>query len=167
MVWNMNNSSVNGNINDCISELSNIKSIIDSMGGTSNFVPYLNKYSIIKACGTIERSFKDIIADVCVVGASQQNRNYIEKTFRESSANPNLNNITKSLSKFDSTWSSTFTAQLNTHSDSSRLKSSLTSLVQLRNNLAHGGNPTSSVDDVIDYFNDSCEIIKILDIVVA
>ena len=163
----MNNTSVSNSLNDCLEELKNIQNIIDSMGSTARFVPYLNKYSIIKACGTIERAYKDIISDVCIVGATSQTNKYIEKTFRESSSNPSLHNIENSLKKFDDNWHSQFLNDLNSDADSSQLKSSLKSLVQLRNNLAHGGNPSSSVDDVIEYFNNSHKIMIILDNIVG
>lgn len=162
----MNNTSVKSSLNDCQEELNHILVIIDSMGRTSNFVPYLTKYSIIKACGAIERAYKDIISDFCVTSAPSQVRNYIEKSFRTSSSNPSLHNIQQSLNKFDPEWSQSFESTLDDHPNKSQFKTSLKSLVMLRNNLAHGGNPTASIDNVLEYFKDSYEIMKILDNVV-
>ena len=81
MAWIMNNTSVQSYLNDCQNELDNILTIIDSMGKTANFVPYLTKYAIIKACGTIERAYKDIISDYCITSVPTQVANYIEKKF--------------------------------------------------------------------------------------
>lgn len=162
----MNNIAVKSNLDDCVNELENINNIISSMGSTARFVPYLNKYSTIKACGTIERAYKDIISDVCIIGVTPQVQNYIEKNFRESSSNPNLDNIYKSLKVFDTSWCEQFKNDLNAHASHAKLKTSLSSLVTLRNTLAHGGNSAASVDDIIDYFSDAYEIIKILDSVV-
>jgi hypothetical protein len=161
----MNNITAEESINTCLYELEKIKMLIEGMGSTSNPVPFLTKYAIIKSCGTIEFCFKAIISDIHL-NQSQQIANYINTTFRFSSINPSIGNICRSLMKFDKTWNESFKLKFKEHPHSNRIGDSLRSLNNSRNNFAHGGHPTTTFDNVIVYFNDSVEVIKILDEVV-
>jgi len=58
MAFNINNESVLERIDSCLAEFEKIDFIIKGMGTMSHPVPFLTRYSIIKACGTIEFSFK-------------------------------------------------------------------------------------------------------------
>lgn len=161
----MNNITAETSIGACKNELDRIKMLIDGMGPTSNPVPFLTKYAIIKSCGTIEFCFKTILSDVHA-GQSQQIVNYINNTFRSSSINPSKDNICKNLIRFDETWNENFKNQLNAHPHRTRIEDSLKSLNNARNDFAHGGHPTTTFENVVEYFDDSVEIIKILDDVV-
>jgi len=162
----MNNSDAQTNIDLCVVELDRIENIIQTMlGHTSPIVPYLTRYSIVKACGTIELCFKTIIADLHS-GTSPQVMNYIDNTIRSSSMNPSISNICSTLKKFDSAWNTSFKEKIRDHSDSERIKDSLDSLNNARNSFAHGGVPTSSFENIKNYFTDTIEILKILDEVV-
>ena len=89
----MNNQSVEQVLDDCTSDLTSAISIISSLGRTSNVVSYLNKYAIIKACGTIEVAFKSVfnitplsINTVTLKGKTKTNwqtRAYIKKSDRK------------------------------------------------------------------------------------
>jgi hypothetical protein len=159
----MNNVDAMTYIDSCNDELSKIKNIIDSLGHTSNVVPYLTKYAIIKSCGTIELSFKTILSDYCSNNQSQQVKNYIDKTLRDSSMNPSYDNICNLLNNFDENWKANFKSKVGNLANPEKIKASLQSLNVSRNNFAHGGNPTTSFQSVVEYFNDSIEIIKLLD----
>ncbi len=162
----MNNVDAQTNINSCTRELDRIENIIQNMlGHTSPIVPYLTRYSIVKACGTIEFCFKTIIADLHT-GTTPQVMNYIDNTIRSSSMNPSISNICSTLKKFDSGWNTAFKNKIREHANSERIKDSLDSLNNARNSFAHGGTPTSSFENIKNYFNDTIEIIKILDEVV-
>lgn len=161
----MNNNTAETSINACLTELERIKMLIEGMGPTSNPVPFLTKYAIIKSCGTVEFCFKTILSDIHI-GQSPQIVNYVNNTFRQSSINPSKENICKSLTKFDETWNENFKNQLNNHPHKIRVEDSLKSLNNARNDFAHGGHPTATFDNIVGYFKDSIEIIKILDDVV-
>jgi hypothetical protein len=161
----MKNSAAKESIQNCLDELDKIQMLIEGMGKTSNPVPFLTKYAIIKACGTIEFCFKTIIADAHL-SQSPQVRNFIDKMFRKSSINPSLDRIHKSLNNFDEGWSSNFKKSLEKLPNKAKVTDSLQSLNEARNTFAHGGHPSSSFDNVRTYFEDSVEIIKILDGVV-
>ncbi|MBE7686505.1 hypothetical protein F7647_10635 [Tenacibaculum piscium] len=161
----MNNKDAQNNIDICLGELNKIESMIDNiLGHTSPIVPYLTKYSIVRACGTIEYCFKTIIADLHT--GSPQVMNYIDNTIRTSSMNPSIANICGTLKKFDPNWNTSFKDKIKAHSHSKRIKDSIDSLNNARNSFAHGGTPSSSFENIKDYFNDTIEIIEILDTVV-
>ena len=158
----MNNQEAQDSIDKCLEELQRIYHLVEGHGGTSPIVPFLTNYAIVRACGTIEYSFKTILSD-SLSGHSSQIANYIDHTIRNSSMNPSRENICKTLKKFDDTWNSEFKSRLNNHTDSARIKSSIDSLNSSRNSFAHGDPLTSSFDDIRNYFNDSIVIIEILD----
>jgi len=162
----MNNSGVLQLLDDCQDELDNVKLIIDGLGSTSNIVPYLNKFAIIKACGIVEVSYKSIVADYCDRRSKPQVKKFLKKYVRENSRNPNYSDICNLLKEFDANWHTTFKARIDAHPDRSRMKTSIESLVDARNEFAHGGNPSSTVSDVIGYFRDFRVVLEIIDDIV-
>ncbi len=162
----MHNSDVQQILEDCKVDVDNVKSIIDSLGISSSITPYLSKYSVIKTCGAIEIAYKSIVADYCCHRSKQQVKNYIDYYIRESSSNPSYHNIVKILSSFDKRWATDFVDLVKEHPRSDQLQTSLQSLVDARNDFAHGGDPTVSIDDVIIYFQDSYEIMTLLDSII-
>jgi len=160
MEFNISNESVTERIESCLDEFYKIKSIIDGMGPMSHPVPYLTRYSIIRACGAIEYGFKTIISDANSEGQSEQIKNFIDKKFRNSSLNPNFSNIVKSLSGFDVNWAEKFKQEIENQEHTQRIKSSLASLNQARNAFAHGGAPSASFTNIQDYFEDSVKVLE-------
>lgn len=162
----MNNQEAQSSIDKCHEELRTIRTLIETLlGHTSPIIPYLTKYAIVRACGTIEFCFKTIIADLHA-GNIPQVANYIDNTIRYSSMNPSISNICGTLKKFDEDWNSSFKERLKNHPDYERIKDSIDSLNNARNSFAHGGTPTSSFENVRSYFNDTVVIIEILDDIV-
>ncbi len=159
----MHNSDVQQVLDKCKVDIDNVKKIIDSLGISSNIAPYLSKYSIVRACGAIEIAYKSVIADYCSRRSKPQVKNYIDYHVRESSSNPSYYNIVKTLNAFDKKWASDFKDMTKRHPKSANLQTSLQSLVDARNDFAHGGNPTVSINDILNYFQDSYEIITLLD----
>jgi|SRR6218665_542208 len=152
-------------LDDCKLDLDRIDLIIMALGSTNSAVPFLTKYAIIKVCGTLEQCFKTIISDFATHMQGIPARNFIDITFRESSMNPNIDNIYKSLSKFNDVWKNSFKGLINGNplSDRDRILASIKSLNNARNQFAHGGNPTTSFTDVQNYFTDVTLIIQYLD----
>lgn len=161
----MNNQNAQSSIDSCIEELDRIETLIENLlGHTSPIIPYLTKYAIVRTCGTIEYCFKTIIADLHT--GSPQVMNYIDSTIRSSSMNPSISNICSTLKKFDEDWNNSFTGKIRDHEHPQRLRDSIESLNSARNSFAHGGTPSSSFENVRDYFNDTVIIIEMLDEVV-
>ena len=147
-------------IQDCQSELTHIKNFI-SKDPLGSMVRYLVSYSVIKSCGTIEIVFKDIIYNHLIKNANQEAIAYFSKNVKESSSNPKIDNICSLLKQINVNWNTSFKSKA-TDID----KQSLNSLVELRNQLAHGNSITSSIDDVITYFTCGCNILQVLDSIV-
>ena len=160
----MSNPYVQTLVDECDNDFVRIEKIIDVLTNTNPAVPYLTKYVIIKACGTLEQAFKIMISDFSCIGQSSQVKKFIDLSFRESSINPNLDNIHTALKKFDLQWNVNFKTFLNADVDITKIKSSITSLNNARNQFAHGGNPTVTFSDVRDYFDDAKKIINYLDL---
>ena len=161
----MNNSNARESIEVCDAELQRIFHLIEGHGHTSPIVPLLTNYAIVRACGTIEFSFKTIISDIHV-GHSPQVQNYVDNTIRNSSMNPSRDNICKTLKKFDEDWNRSFKQKLNGHANSERLKDSIDSLNNARNSFAHGASRSSSFENIRNYFRDCVTILELLDEVV-
>lgn len=162
----MNNHDVEKTLRECHDELSQIFTLIDSLGNTSNAVPHLTKYAIIKSCGTIELAYKSIIADYCSYQGKTQVKHYLTQKIRKGSFNPSYQNIIRMLKDFDDNWKRTFQQKINKDADKNKLLVSLSSLVNARNEFAHGGNPTLTMKDVMTYFSYSKKMMELLDDVV-
>ncbi len=167
MVPIMNNQDVEASLDECQNDLIKVKAIIDSLGPASNIVPYLTMYAVIKACGTIEVAFKAVIADHCSRRSKKQVKNFLDNRIRDSSYNPKYDLICKILMDFDEYWERQFKAQLSLRPDAAALRTSLTSLVDARNDFAHGGNPVVTIADVAMYFAHARCVIEVLDQVVT
>jgi hypothetical protein len=80
--------------------------------------------------------------------------------------NPSRENIIRTLKHFDDDWCKEFKKKCKEHEDWERLRDSIDSLNNARNSFAHGDTPSSSFENIRNYFNDSVIIMNILDDVV-
>lgn len=160
MEFNINDQEVSDRISACLTEFHRIGCIIEGLGSTNNAVPFLTRYSIISACGTVEFGYKNLIADVNLENQSTQIRNYLNKKIRLSSANPTYANMCSITKEFDLEWNRRFKEIVNDLDSSHRIKDSLESLNEARNSFAHGGLPTTSFDEVRRYFNDCIKVLE-------
>jgi hypothetical protein len=163
----MNNTSVESELDSCKSELDQINSLIGSLGLTSAITPFLSKYAVIRSCGSIETSFKSMIADNVSRRGKKQVKRFLQRRIREGSANPSFDNMCKFLFDFDEQWKNDFKAQINLDPNKSSLLTSLQSLVDARNDFAHGGNPAVTITDILRYFQDARLILEKLDQIIG
>lgn len=163
MAFNISNESVLERIESCLEEFEKIDFIIKGMGSMSHPVPFLTRYSIIKACGTIEFSFKTILSDVGIDSQTKQLKQFIDKKIRFSSMNPSYGNMCSSLNNFDEEWRKNFKTTIKEHPEKTKILDSLDSLNNARNAFAHGGTPTTSFINVQEYFGDSIKILEVLE----
>lgn len=162
----MKNLFVSDTLLDCENELCQLEDAMKLLGHTSPIGMFLTRYAIIKACGTIERALKTLVADHAENMQSQQVKNFLQNKIRDSSINPNENNICQLLKSFDPSWASNFNEKIKTMADKDRKKQSLKSLVEARNMFAHGGNPTTTIGQVKIYFCDCRDIMTLIDEVI-
>ncbi len=164
----MNNEDVKQIIEDCKKDLLRTESVInETLGATSPIVPYLTHYAVIRACGTIEVAFKDIITDHCIKRTKKQVKFYLENKVRNSSMNPSYDNICKTLNNFDPEWKEKFKEEIGNQTNQDQIRTSIKSLVENRNLIAHGGHTNLTITDIIYYFNNSIIAIKILDNIIS
>lgn len=166
MAFSINNESVADILNVCIDEFKRIESIIHGIGTMSHPVPYLTRYSIIKACGAIEFGFKTIVSDVSLDSQSEQLKQFVDNKFRNSSMNPSYSNICSGLASFDEGWKNKFKDKINSLPEKKKILDSLESLNNARNTFAHGGSPSTSFVNVQVYFEDSLKVLEALEAVV-
>ena len=134
-------------LRECSIELNQIQKWIKSHPFDSN-VRYLISYSVVKASGTIERVLKSILFDYVSQGANPEAINYFTKHIVEASFNPSPGMIEKILNNFNVSWGISFKSAIS----GSQRKGDLKSLVQLRNDFAHGSSITPSIETVIKYY---------------
>jgi len=161
----MNNIDVKRLLDDCLAELESISALLIGIGDGAKPTPYIKKYAVIRASGTIETAFKQIIADKIDSECQIQVKNFIKRKVRDSSCNPKLGMIENMLTEFDDRWRSKFDEMMALE-DKPRLKGALTNLVEARNDFAHGGNPNMSIDDTISFYRDGVRVLEVLDSVV-
>ena len=148
-------------INDCTKELNDIKKFINS-NPFNSMVRHLVSYSVIKSCGTIEIVFKDMLYTHLIQNANSEAISYFSKNIKGSSTNPKTGKISSILEQVNVQWKTSFEKKIVGSKD----KTSLNSLVDLRNQLAHGNAISCSINDVINQFNSGYKILKILDSII-
>lgn len=158
----MNNHDVETLLAECRVELTTITSLLTGMGDAANPTPYIKKYAVIRATGSIESAFKQIIADRVDRDSHTQLKNFIAKKIRNSSCNPKLEMIQNMLSEFDEDWRARFDEKM-ALSDQPTLKGALTELVKARNSFAHGGALELPIERTVEYFEFGCMVLGILD----
>ncbi len=144
--------NMNGNyesvLRDCEIELNSIKCWIEGHRLDSN-VRFLTLYAVIKASGTVEYVFKQMIYDYLENGANNEAKLFLSKSTLDASYNPTPGQMYKVLEKMNPDWRVTFEDVIK----GSTQKGQLNSLVDLRNSFAHGASITASISDVKDYFD--------------
>lgn len=164
----MNSDFIN-DINEVRNELKEIEKEINSeRHKLSKISKHLTYYSVVRASGRIEILFKKILsARLKSDCGTSHNRikDFILKEIMESSSNPKITIIENYLSKFDSNWKDSFSDKLKKHEHN--IKSDLNSLVQLRNDVAHGNNCTATIDTIIKYYESGVLVLDILDNVLS
>ena len=147
-------------LDDVLSELEIIREWINKDRNKFDVkTKYLISYAVVKASGTIETVFKQIIFDFLVFNARQETSKYLEKMILDSSSNPKTGNMSNILQNISSEKRNIFDQKVK----ESDKKDKLNSLVQLRNDLAHGGNINISIDTIITYYDAGRSILDILD----
>ena len=83
----------------------------------------------------------------------------------KSSTNPSPDNILDFLAKFEKEWKKGLSKKLSEYKkeNTKDLSYDLNSLVQLRNQIAHGTNCTESKGTIMGYYKSGIEVLKILD----
>lgn len=148
-------------IDDCKNDFNKIEDFIKK-DPLNSLCPYLISYSIIRACGCIEVCVKNILFDYLSKGAKAETVKYLENQILESSWNPSFGSIQKLLDAINPNWSSSFQSSLH----GAKEKGDLTSLINLRNDFAHGQKVTATIGNIIEYFEGSCKVVENLNSII-
>ena len=135
-------------LNDCQLELDSIRLWINTNKLHTN-VRYLVAYAVVKSCGTIERVLKLMLFDHFNQNANAEATSHFSNYLLEASFNPSPGQIEKQLAIINASWKDAFCLKIKDTNQKGQLKS----LVELRNSFSHGTPITSSIDEVITYFN--------------
>ena len=76
-------------IADTKGELDSIRKWINAGNQFDSKTRYLISYAVVKASGTVEVIFKNMIYNYLSVGANEKAKGYLEKAIIDSSCNPN------------------------------------------------------------------------------
>lgn len=163
MALALKNATCQQMLDDCEAELVEIERILSQLSSFDKQVPFLTRYSIIISAATMEKVCKGLIVDFCEVGSNVQMKHFLDKNFREQALNVKYDAICKTLCRFDDEWNRKFKSDLNNLKSASKWRTSLDSLIDLRNSFAHGGRPTTTFKTVHEYFRHSRRVMIILE----
>lgn len=158
----MNNQAVDTLLAECRAELAVITALLTGLGDGARPAPYIKKYAVIRATGSIEAAFKQIIADRVDRDSHAQLKTFVAKKIRNSSNNPRLEAIQAMLSEFDDRWCKRFNEKM-AFADQPVLRGALAELVKARNSFAHGGALELPIDRTVECFEFGCKVLGILD----
>lgn len=142
-------------LDECKAELTIIKNWVSENPFDSN-IRYLVCYSVIKASGCIERTFKQMIFDLLSDKTKIETRSFLEKHIIKSSCNPSTYKIKQILSPIGGDYRKRFESLTKGTGEERQLES----LVIARNNVAHGNAITISIEDIIQYFSSGGMILE-------
>ncbi len=145
-------------LDDCEREIVKIKKWIEENKLHSN-VKFLVSYAIVKSSGSIEVVFKSMIHDFLSTNCILETNKFLEKHIIDSSANPTTGVMESFLEKFDSSRKERFNRLIKETQEKGNLKN----LVNLRNDIAHGRNINSTINDVEKYFKSGKVILNKLE----
>lgn len=149
-------------IDDCRTELDKIWHMIEAVGSTNKISGYLTRYALVRICGTLEISYKTIIADYYVQQSPLLDR-FITRHVRDANRNPNYNNICNTLKEFDEEKCKLFKQTISSLKNAEDFKSSLDTINTSRNAIAHGASSSLSFNDLKVHFEKALQIIEVLD----
>lgn len=163
MVLNMRDEYIQ-QLDDARQELESIREWINKDRNKFDIkTKYLVSYAVVKASGSIEVVFKKIVFDFLSQNVCEETGQYLEKMILDSSCNPNTGNMSNMLQNISGLKRNIFDQQVK----ESEKKDKLNSLVQLRNDFAHGDNVNISINTVITYYDAGISILNILDNIIG
>lgn len=122
------------------------------------FDSYLAKYLIVFISGIYEESIETIINDMVANLGSPHVSSFVKDRLSMNFQNPNFDNISNLVKKFGNiTWSTRLSAI------PLIAKDSINSIVSNKNAIAHGSPVVITIRDVISYYNESKQIIDVID----
>ena len=151
---------------DCISTMREIRGRMRKKPFDA-FNVHLIRYAVIICAGAVERAYKSIIADYVTQNASAENDRYVNTVVRNSKNNPRLQNINALLKQFNEKWNDDFNREIKVRASYNMDVQNLASLVEARNDVAHGKSVTCSLEDIIRYYLSARQLVSKLEVVLV
>lgn len=114
------------------------------------------RHGVVLICGFIERCVEEIILVRVKQLANVRVQSFVKSHFRRGT-NYNCVAITSLLERFDLNWAFKFRSFLNGRDD---LVEAIRSAYEVRNSIAHGGEASKGLTDVIRWFNAAQEVVN-------
>lgn len=119
----------------------------------------LAKIVCIRISGLLEIALKCRISDYSEKKTPKEIKRFLTQKFKDIT-NLKAKKLCDILSTFSLDWQKSFEEKL---SENSQIKSSLDSLITLRNDIAHGQNCVTSLSNVQQYFDDAKIVVGLFD----
>lgn len=119
----------------------------------------LAKIVCIRISGLLEIALKCRISDYSEKKTPKEIKRFLTQKFKDIT-NLKAKKLCDILGTFSLDWQKTFEEKL---SENSQIKSSLDSLITLRNDIAHGQNCVTSLSNVQQYFDDAKIVVGLFD----
>lgn len=121
---------------------------------------YLAKFLVVFICGIYEEAIEIIINEKIARCNIPEATRYVSHNLERHFQNPKIQRIKALLSEFNTNWEKTIKVL------SSQAKLALDSIVENKNNLAHGLSSNITLSEIIRYYNDSKIVIETIDNIV-
>lgn len=148
---------------DNINNISDINNSFHNLKDGDPIRVHLTNYLIIRSCGTIEQGIKLLISNHFSAKTTDQYlQNFIENSVVKSSKNPSENLVNVLLKQFDN--NKKISSLYNKHSNlnTRQLYTSLDSLRNFRNQIAHGDRISTSHAIVNNYLDSSILLLLLI-----
>lgn len=144
-------------LEDVDSSIKTIKAFSTRANASDKEKSYLAKFLVVFVCGIYEEAIESIMNDRISKLRSGRLSKYfsihLDATFR----NPDIGKITGLLGMFDDSWKNVIQSLPN------HAKTAFESIVTNKNAVAHGQPCNITLDDVIDFYNNSKPVIEEVD----
>lgn len=148
-------------IDDCLLELHKLNEVLPENKFDSMHKIY-SAYSLIRVCTTFEGVVKSIISEYFSKHNDFRVNNALKHVF-STMRNPSYQNVKDTLNKLDDDWAAAFKKEMQ---NNEKIRTSVNSLINCRNDFAHSCNFSASFKDIESYFADVIIFLSILEEIV-
>lgn len=137
-------------------EIHRIVHLIEGLDNTDALIPHLNRYLAIQIAGYVEGMVRDVLLDYVEKNCNAKLKLYFERTYNRS-MNVKWEKLVDLIRKFGNGW-----VELLKQRTTDNVKTSLDSIIDIRNPAAHGGSVTTSLSTLKAHFNNILQLQNVL-----
>jgi len=121
-------------IKDRLTLVNNSIKKVEKFKGNGELTSFLNSYLVVLISGVYEDCVEYLINERAVLAGDKEIATFIENTIDVTFRNPNYDNIIRILARFNKNWVKQMNKKIKNEA-----KESINSIVNNKNNIAHGG----------------------------